>query len=45
MLRNIADSAGATGKMGDLVAQRTVGERKIRMDRAKEILEELDSNG
>ena len=39
--RNIAVSAGATGKMVDLVAQRMVAERKIRMDRAKEILEEL----
>jgi hydroxymethylglutaryl-CoA reductase len=39
--RNIAVSAGATGKMVDLVAQKMVAERKIRMDRAKEILEEL----
>ncbi len=39
--RNVATTAGATGKMVDLVAQRMVAERKIRMDRAKEILEEL----
>ncbi len=39
--RNIAASAGATGRMVDLVAMRLVSERKIRMDRAKEILEEL----
>ena len=39
--RNIASSVGATGKMVDIVAQRLVAERKIRMDRAKEILEEL----
>ncbi len=39
--RNIASSVGATGKMVDIVAQRLVAERKIRMDRAKEILEDL----
>ncbi|MDV3278482.1 MAG: hydroxymethylglutaryl-CoA reductase, degradative [Nitrososphaerales archaeon] len=39
--RNIAVAAGATGKMVDLVADRMVQERKIRMDRAKEILAEL----
>ena len=43
--RNIAASAGATGKMVELVAQRMVEERKIRMDRAKEILEELKKEG
>lgn len=39
--RNVAVSAGATGDWIDLVAQRMVEERKVRMDRAKEILEEL----
>ena len=39
--RNIAASAGATGKFVDLVAEKLVAEKKIRMDRAKEILEEL----
>jgi hydroxymethylglutaryl-CoA reductase len=39
--RNIAVSAGATGKYVDLVAERMVAEKKIRMDRAKEILDEL----
>jgi hydroxymethylglutaryl-CoA reductase len=39
--RNIAVAAGATGKMVDLVAQRMVQEKKVRMDRAKEILAEL----
>lgn len=39
--RNIAVSVGAEGKYIDLVAQRLVEEGKIRMDRAKEILEEL----
>ncbi len=38
-------AAGASGKMVDLVAQRMVQERKIRMDRAKEILAELQKGG
>ena len=32
--------AGATGDLIDLIAERMVEERKIRMDRAKELLEE-----
>jgi len=39
--RNIAMSVGARGELVDLVAQRMVEEGVIRMDRAKEILEEL----
>lgn len=39
--RNVAVAAGATGKLVDVVAQKMVEEKKIRMDRAKEILEEL----
>ena len=39
--RNIAVTAGAKDKMVDLVAERMVKERKVRMDRAKEIIEEL----
>ena len=39
--RNIAAMAGATGELIDKVAMRMVEERKIRVDRAKEILEEL----
>jgi hydroxymethylglutaryl-CoA reductase len=42
--RNIAVSAGATGKMVDLVAQKMVEERKIRFDRAKELVEELSKS-
>jgi hydroxymethylglutaryl-CoA reductase len=38
---NIASSVGATGKMVDKVAAQLVSEKKIRMDRAKEILDEL----
>ncbi|RLI05444.1 3-hydroxy-3-methylglutaryl-CoA reductase, partial [Candidatus Bathyarchaeota archaeon] len=38
--RNIAIMAGATGEIIDVIAERMVKERKIRMDRAKELLEE-----
>jgi hydroxymethylglutaryl-CoA reductase len=39
--RNVAVSAGATGELIELVAQRMVEERKIRFDRAKELVDEL----
>jgi len=39
--RNIAVMAGAKGELIDEVAERLVRERKIRVDRAKEILQEL----
>ena len=39
--RNIAVMAGATGKDIDTVAAKMVEEKKIRVDRAKEILEKL----
>jgi len=39
--RNIAIMAGASGKFIDEVAERLVRERRIRVDRAKEILQEL----
>ncbi|RJS85415.1 hydroxymethylglutaryl-CoA reductase, degradative [Candidatus Bathyarchaeota archaeon] len=38
--RNIAIMAGAAGGLIDLIAERMVEERKIRLDRAKELLEE-----
>jgi hydroxymethylglutaryl-CoA reductase len=41
--RNIAVMAGATGDLVDVIAERMVEERKIRMDRAKELLEEYES--
>lgn len=41
--RNIAVAAGAKGELIDLVAERMVKERKIRMDRAKELIKELSS--
>ena len=40
--RNIAITAGANGDMVDLVAKKMVEERKVRVDRAKEIIEELN---
>jgi len=39
--RNIAVNAGAKGTQIDAVAERMVRERRVRVDRAKEILEEL----
>jgi hydroxymethylglutaryl-CoA reductase len=39
--RNVAISAGATGELVDLVAMRMIEERKIRFDRAKELVAEL----
>ncbi len=43
--RNIAIMAGATGELIDVIAERMVEERKIRMDRAKELLEEYRRKG
>ncbi len=39
--RNVAISAGATGELVDLVAKKMIEERKIRFDRAKELVAEL----
>lgn len=41
--RNIAIAAGAGEKIADLVAEKMVKERKIRMDRAKELIKELSA--
>jgi hydroxymethylglutaryl-CoA reductase len=41
--RNIATQAGATGESIDLIAERMIKEKKIRVDRAKEILAEINS--
>ncbi|MGB9676401.1 MAG: hydroxymethylglutaryl-CoA reductase, degradative [Candidatus Bathyarchaeales archaeon] len=43
--RNIAIAAGATGELIDLVAEKMVEERKIRIDRAKELIEQLKASG
>ena len=43
--RNIAATVGATGSEVDQVAEILVKERKVRMDRAKEVLAELRAKG
>jgi hydroxymethylglutaryl-CoA reductase len=43
--RNFAISAGATGDLVDLIVERMVEERKIRLDRAKELFEEYKAKG
>jgi hydroxymethylglutaryl-CoA reductase len=43
--RNIAVAAGATGELIDFVAQKMVQEHKIRMDRAKELIEQYKASG
>jgi len=43
--RNIAIAAGATDELIDLVAEKMVEERKIRMDRAKELIEQYGASG
>jgi hydroxymethylglutaryl-CoA reductase len=43
--RNIAIAAGASGALIDLVAEKMVEERKIRMDRAKELIQQYKAAG
>jgi len=43
--RNIAVAAGATDELIDFVAEKMVEERKIRMDRAKELIEQHRASG
>jgi len=43
--RNMAIAAGATGDLIDIIVERMVEERKIRLDRAKELIEEHKSKG
>ena len=43
--RNIAVTAGATGEVIDLVAAKMVEERKVRVDRAKELIEQYEVTG
>lgn len=43
--RNMAIAAGATGDLVDSVVEKMVAERKIRLDRAKEILDEFKAKG
>jgi hydroxymethylglutaryl-CoA reductase len=42
--RNVAVNAGATGELIDLVAKRMIEERKIRADRALELVKELSKS-
>jgi hydroxymethylglutaryl-CoA reductase len=42
--RNVAISAGATEKLVDIVAKKMIEERKIRFDRAKELVAELSGS-
>ena len=42
--RNVAISVGATGHLIDQVAEQMVAERKVRVDRAKEILAKLSTS-
>ena len=42
--RNVAASAGATGELVDLVAQKMVEEKKVRFDRAQELIKELSNS-
>ncbi len=43
--RNVAIAAGASGSLIDMLVERMVAERKVRMDRAKELLEEYKKKG
>jgi hydroxymethylglutaryl-CoA reductase len=43
--RNIAVAAGATGVLIDRVAAKMVEERKVRMDRAKELIDQYKKSG
>jgi hydroxymethylglutaryl-CoA reductase len=43
--RNVAITAGAEGDLIDLIVEKMVEERKVRMDRAKELLEEYTKKG
>ncbi len=43
--RNMAIAAGATGELVNLIVERMVSERKIRLDRAKELIDEFKAKG
>src|SRR3990170_4659062 len=43
--RNMAIAAGATGSLVDVIVEKMVKERKIRLDRAKELLDEYKAKG
>jgi hydroxymethylglutaryl-CoA reductase len=43
--RSLAMSVGATGELVDIIVQKMIEERNIKMSRAKELLEELKGKG
>ena len=43
--RNVAITAGATEDLIDLIAEKMVEERKVRLDRAKELIEQYRKRG
>ncbi len=43
--RNVAISAGATDELVDLIVEKMVEERKVRLDRATELMEEFKKKG
>ncbi|MEJ2272076.1 MAG: 3-hydroxy-3-methylglutaryl-CoA reductase, partial [Candidatus Bathyarchaeota archaeon] len=43
--RNLAITAGASEKMVDTIVERMIEEKKVRMDRAKELVEEYKKSG
>ncbi len=43
--RNVAIMAGASGELIDLIVERMVEERKVRLDRAKDLLKEYKKKG
>jgi hydroxymethylglutaryl-CoA reductase len=43
--RNVAITAGAEGNLIDIIVEKMVEERKVRIDRAKELLEEYKKKG
>jgi len=43
--RNVAITAGASGELIDLIVERMVEERRVRLDRAKELIKEYKEKG
>jgi hydroxymethylglutaryl-CoA reductase len=43
--RNVSITAGASGDVIDLIVEKMVAERKVRIDRAQELLEEYKKKG
>lgn len=43
--RNVAATAGARGDLVDIIAEKLVKEKNVKVERAKELLEEIQNNG